>query len=1174
MTSPDDFRQIKLISVTFKEAALDSPSFRASINHIDDQIDNIEKWVIALSSSVKKFPKYLEELQSFSNSFLEHLVPLFIQDGLIDQEYTVQSLTTTGDGLKRLWGTSLAAMNVKSSTIDRLHSRVIKDINNYKELRARFEMAQNKYDKYLEIYLSSSKTKNPTIVMEDMAQLFQVRRDYIHESLEVVIQLTRLGNLLDKLLVRFSTDFWKEKKQIFTDWVDTAYKEEWEKIQKIQNWSDCYASAIGKINKDLHQARYQVEQSSSNQYQPSTNADDYNVSLINGKSLLDSEEVGFEKHGYLFMKTYVEKSAKPVWVRRWGFIKNGVFGLLMLSPSKKFVQESDKIGILLCKIQYAPNEDRRFCFEIKTVDITIVFQVDTLKELKSWLRVFENERTRISDSQDAGLFNIASGRYPPILTEFASTANTSMDRELTSARIVNSVGQIITSSKLSSHIEKNEAFFRNHIYYQIPQIRPPFITDTTRSSIIGYSIADATSLPTALTANIWGSVNWGLYYLNDYYDAKLTDLDRQRDIELESETDSYESGIHYPLGYPDDLVLLDIQMRALFEVAVEAGEICLVSFRCICSPNSKQDLSGRSFITKNHIYFYIQESGFISLLKRHIGSIVSVEYSRRKHNDLLKIYNVKGVMTMKLFLDDGNLIRQKLMHIMNNRISDNPKRNQGLVTDLVEIETQYYKAMTDARENVSNNENTTTIIPSVMVSNDENRSMQFKVNYRDESYSVLEGTYNLPPKAIFHALLGDNSIILDGKNAFTSLGSIIKMPWSKLPNGKLHRKFNSPTIYEGRNRGELQFEQNIESMVDDEYYNFTHVKSSYKFLGCKFSINYRFVITRLTYTQSKFFVYAKTECDKCLVLSKMIQAVCHRLCINQAKALDVDLKNVVKKVGTHGMIVKAIYLYGKLTQYEQYVDEVKPIPVVKIRVLGVISVIVRQFLFYNLLIISGLFHFIANLVITIARGIRMNYALLFILLLSILFNFFLMGKTSYSYWIVRSASKLADEHLHSKPMMLQRAIYLRDATDMLESIHVSQLHVNSTSSPCFDTFKNTSFVLNYDKTTSWKNEYADESTREVARGLKKTFQEIGVKRHDLLVKLRMLNEMETEIAKAEWRNWLMSELQRCDYINDELFKTIKADANEKTYSEMASGISSVESYCECCSAELKNLDLL
>ena len=90
--------------------------------------------------------------------------------------------------------------------------------------------------------------------------------------------------------------------------------------------------------------------------------------------------------------------------------------------------------------------------------------------------------------------------------------------------------------------------------------------------------------------------------------------------------------------------------------------------------------------------------------------------------------------------------------------------------------------------------------------------------------------YNLPPKAIFHALLGDNSIILDGKNAFTSLGSIIKMPWGKNQTVNCIVNSISPTIYEGRSKAELQFEQSIENMVDDEYYNFTHENRVTNFL--------------------------------------------------------------------------------------------------------------------------------------------------------------------------------------------------------------------------------------------------------------------------------------------------------------------------------------------------------
>ena len=107
-------RQFKLISVNFKEASLDSPSFRATINHLDTQVVNIEKWILALSSSIRKIPSYIKEVQSFCNSFLEHLVPSFIQDGLIDQEYTVQSLNTTLSGLKKLWAISLSSLNVNT----------------------------------------------------------------------------------------------------------------------------------------------------------------------------------------------------------------------------------------------------------------------------------------------------------------------------------------------------------------------------------------------------------------------------------------------------------------------------------------------------------------------------------------------------------------------------------------------------------------------------------------------------------------------------------------------------------------------------------------------------------------------------------------------------------------------------------------------------------------------------------------------------------------------------------------------------------------------------------------------------------------------------------------------------------------------------------------------------
>ena len=68
-----------------------------------------------------------------------------------------------------------------------------------------------------------------------------------------------------------------------------------------------------------------------------------------------------------------------------------------------------------------------------------------------------------------------------------------------------------------------------------------------------------------------------------------------------------------------------------------------------------------------------------------------------------------------------------------------------------------------------------------------------------------------------------------------------------------------------------------------------------------------------------------------------------------------------------------------------------------------------------------------------------------------------------------------------------------------------------------------------------KKNYADESTREVAKSLKKSFP--------ISARLSVKSKWRPKIG--EWRNWLMSELQKCDYINNSLFKNIKADVMKK-----------------------------
>ncbi|KAK6463198.1 Snf1p protein-interacting protein [Scheffersomyces coipomensis] len=1190
-------RQFKLISVNFKEAALDSPSFRASVNHLDIQITNIEKWLIALSSSIKKFPSYIKEVQSFCNSFLEHLVPTFLQDGLIDQEYTVQSLHTTLQGLKRLWGSSLNALNVNYYVIDNTSSLINKSIGRYKELRKKYDSTQEKYDTFLDIYLATSKSKDPLMAMEDAKQLHQVRKEYIHASLDLIIELSALGNLIDKMLVNLSSDIWKAKfSTVASDSIDPYYKEQSHKISKIQSWCDSYSIAIDKLYADMTLARTQVEESSALQFVPSANINDYKTSLINNRSLHDIDERGLEKHGYLFMKTWTEKSSKPIWVKRWAFIKGGVFGLLILSSSQTFVQETDKIGVLLCNVKYTPNEDRRFCFELKTSDMTVVFQAETLIELKSWLKVFENERNRILLSEDGDdILNIASGRYPPIVAEFASTANTLIDKDFTNTRIVTSSGQIITSSNLSNHIGRNEKYFQKHLYYQIPQIRPPFMTDTTKSSIISFGLTSATSLPTALTANLWGSVNWGIYYLHDAISDSSAGgaPDSRPEQELIDKQCSPEgdSGLYYPDYYPPALVPLDIQMRALFETAVEPGEYCIVSFRCIWSPNSKQELSGRCFITSHHIYFYMQALGFVALFKAYVGHLVSVDYNAQKQYDLLKLYTINGVIKTKLFLDDGQLIKQKLVYLINNLSSEKPKTLKEILKDLEDIENkvqsdhkdqqklkiinQLSRSLSDdgkAKFNLSYLDSKGDKVPSLVSTSNPNLEV-FRFDFSREYDFITEQTYDLPPKAIFHALLGDNSVLFKDHTTFATLECYIRKPWSTAPDGKLYRTVICPANYEQK-KLDIRLDQEIDNMYDNQYYTFTHSKSIMKFfLGSKFTEIYKFVIVGVAGKQSKVYFYARRKFDSYSLMNPLINKFSSQLAANQIKHLDRRLRMVVKEVGNHGMIVKAIYLYGKLSHTEQSPIEDR-YPIINVSLTSVLKLLFfKSLLVLTKSVLSG-FDLIYKAVLSFIQGIRMNQVLLIIIGVLCLLNVFLAGKTTTVYWTTRRANQIAHEYITSEPFMLKRAVFLKDIQDLVENGHSPNLTltndtsddstVNLSQSQCFKNFKEKSFVLNFDQPKYWQEL---DSMNEPAEVLKKTYMDIGIKRHELLVRLRILNEMEKEVGQAEYQNFILSELERCEFVSSNLLKNFEAGVLDV-------GVENVIDYCKDCSSQLQGLKLI
>ena len=59
-----------------------------------------------------------------------------------------------------------------------------------------------------------------------------------------------------------------------------------------------------------------------------------------------SDPVASEKHGWLFVKTVTgsSKTTRSVWVRKWFFVKDGIFSWLVQGSKTGGVEEGEKVG--------------------------------------------------------------------------------------------------------------------------------------------------------------------------------------------------------------------------------------------------------------------------------------------------------------------------------------------------------------------------------------------------------------------------------------------------------------------------------------------------------------------------------------------------------------------------------------------------------------------------------------------------------------------------------------------------------------------------------------------------------------------------------------------------------------------------------------------------------------
>ncbi|KAK3674630.1 SNF1-interacting protein [Recurvomyces mirabilis] len=436
---------LNLIPVTLKEAALDSPTFRATSLHFADQIDIIERWLDGYVRAATKLAADVSTLEHAVNNFLtQSAPPAQVSEAALDHDYTLLAMRRYGEGAREWWGSMLkGAKRYDSTVVEPIKAFQNAELKNFKEARRALESTQKTFDHVISRYLGQNKTKEASSLREDAFQLHEARKAYLKASMDFCVLAPTVRASLDKLIVRVFADQWKEMKgaregnaSLFAKWTG--------EMERVRGWSREMENSERAFKRELLTARRQIEDEAQSMTKPSRELEDYAASTVPYLGTGASTASGMaspakpqqteknEKQSWLYQKTSVGKPARTVWSRRWFFVKNGIFGWLIQGARSGGVEESERIGVLLCGVRPAFQEERRFCFEVKTKDSSIVLQAETQQELTEWISAFEMAKRKAledpasTDSPGVGTGGIdpAFAISPPVAPEFAAKVDT------------------------------------------------------------------------------------------------------------------------------------------------------------------------------------------------------------------------------------------------------------------------------------------------------------------------------------------------------------------------------------------------------------------------------------------------------------------------------------------------------------------------------------------------------------------------------------------------------------------------------------------------------------------------------------------------------------------------------------------------------------------------------
>lgn len=878
-------------------------------------------------------------LQELANAVISKFVPSFVTQGITDHDYTMLAMRRYAESSRHFWTNIIKKVRSQHvGIIEPLVHFQRNELKRYKESRKLFEGLQSGYDNQLSKYLSLSKNKEPSSLREDAFQLAEAHKAYIKASFDLGCTMSVIQSKLDICLVRTLSHPWILSPKEFAV-ADPVAQRIGVEMLRLRSWAKSMQKSSKPLMLEMQEAAKDMERAAIERFAPSRDLNSYTVQNSTlprfVPKALETSGGMIEKHGWLFVKSSSAKGVRQLWVRRWIFVKNGMFGMLNISPSKTFVQESDKIGVLLCHVTPVTTEDRRFVFEVKTKSTVILFQAETLEELKSWLQVFEDAKRVAIESDKKSTISFAFQQTPPMIAEFASTAGTVIDMELTHDKgmitengnsgeaPVNNCITLMSNSDAAnlqalmrageSMVNPNTKGINGKIAFSSigpfsaslapsPLLNIAMPTSMSQEAILSNCILTASAIPTAVTANYWGSVNWALYQKA----APVVESKENEPARTRASSVVQMCLEKYPSYYPPELRSQDAQLRAIFQTMVgeSLDDRVVLVFRGLLQPNPSQQIPARIYITTTHCYLYGHFLGMSSTKILDLKELVSIEGRTGISQDLLFMISENGSTSCGLFLDSGRVLQKRCQFLIDNAHSETPlgleqvleklralgsnlkeegwidedlglganesvvSKSTGDPEDLEATEKKLlYLYMTSFMGNHSHAQMNS--VPSVATTSQEPEISQKSTTVADMSKQMsqlsVETEFDIPAKALFHIMFGETSPVFRYPESGAVTREAIQLnPWKLINSQRMERdiQYNivESSVAADTEKENILTVQRLEKLEDNCCYIVYERRAIWQLAQSgSFYTTYRYVISRLTRNSCNLSIWSSVE---------------------------------------------------------------------------------------------------------------------------------------------------------------------------------------------------------------------------------------------------------------------------------------------------------------------------